>query len=428
MRLLLFAVAIIWLSADTSADDAKDTLDKVNAGVDAANAIVDVLGDEKFSKNFGKIGEVARKIGPFLKAVGPAIALVGVFMPSEELRFMKKKFAEVDAKFDQVFQKFAEVENLIQKTGLKAQYAQYEHTILSLSTKLSEILNAPTTDVDVYNRSFILEYTNHYDEPTFKIWNGMMPGTRRLSDNIPLTAMEYFDNDRKKVQKVMKGVLNLILQGVKVELAYLKIMRPDKDYTVIQGDWEKRVSQLVDQMKSYDKTVAGRYHDQIENEIPVKLAQWRGQSHSTFATNLFNFLNTKYDWRDWHVVAYNELHGGNHHWVKWCGGYHSFRHQGRNLVVASVDDGKSPINKNNAYKKLSQVSTRWCKSDWVVGHRCGNRSAKDVFFHHLQNEFKSCYNYASIGVIEKIAGIAHRAPPNRLAVRDNNKYTLHAFG
>ena len=189
MRLLLFAVAIIWLSADTSADDAKDTLDKVNAGVDAANAIVDVLGDEKFSKNFGKIGEVARRIGPFLSAVGPAIALVSVFLPSEELRFMKKKFAEVDAKFDQVFQKFAEVENLIQKTGLKAQYAQYEHTILSISTKLSEILSAPTADVDVYNRSFIWEYTNSYDGSTFKIWNEMMNGTRRLSDNIPLKAI-----------------------------------------------------------------------------------------------------------------------------------------------------------------------------------------------------------------------------------------------
>ena len=240
--------------------------------------------------------------------------------------------------------------------------------------------------------------------------------------------MEYFDNDRKKIQNVMKGVLNLILQGVKVELAYLKIMRPEKDYTVIQGDWETRVSQLVDQMKSYDDTVARRYHDQIQKEIPAKLAQWHGQSHSTFATNLFNFLNTKYDWRDWHVVAYNELHGGNHHWVKCCGGYLSFRHHGRNLVVASVDDGKSPINKNDAYNKLGEVSTRWCKKDWLYGHRCGNRSAKDVFFHHLQNEFKSCYNYASTVVIEKNTGIAHKAPPHRLAVRNNNRYTLHAFG
>ena len=146
MRHLLFTVAIIWLVADTRADNAKDTLEKVNAGVDATNAIVEVLSDEKFSKNFGKIGKIATKMGPFLGAVGPAIALVSVFLPespSPELQFMKKKFAEVDAKFDQVFQKFAEVENLIQKTGLKSQYAAYEHTILSLSTKLSEFLSAP---------------------------------------------------------------------------------------------------------------------------------------------------------------------------------------------------------------------------------------------------------------------------------------------
>ena len=103
------------------------------------------------------------------------------------------------------------------------------------------------------------------------------------------------------------------------------------------------------------------------------------------------------------------------------------RQHGRNLVVASVDDEKSPINKNDAYNKLGQVSTRWCKRGFW-GKRCGNRSAKDVYNHHLQNEFKSGCTFASAGVIEKNARIAHEAPSNRLAVRDNNKYTLHAFG
>ena len=330
MRLLLLAVALVWLADETRADDAQDVLDQVNGGVEATNAIVEVLADDKLSKTFGNIGKIATKMGPFLGAVGPAIALVSVFLPaspSPELQFMKEKFAEVDAKFDQVFTQFTEVKNLIEKTGLKAQYSAYEHTILSLSTKLSETLSAPTANVGVYKRSFIREYTSSYDGATFKIWNGMMLDSRVLSDNIPLAAMSYYNNDRKKVQKVMKGVINLILQGIKVELAFLKAKDLNLDYTVKQRDWENKITQLVNKVKTYDNTVAGRYYDQIQIDIPAKLAAWHGQSHSTFAANLYNFLNAKYDWREWHVLAYNELHGGEHHWVKWCSGYSSFRSQ-----------------------------------------------------------------------------------------------------
>ena len=237
MRLLLFGVVILWLSADTRADngEAKDALDKVNAGVEATNGIMEMLGDDEVTDKFGKIGQIAKKLGPFLGAIGPAIALISVFLPaapSAEMKYMKKKFAEVDAKFDQVFHEFHAVKNLVMKTGLKAQYAAYEHTILSLSTKLQEYLSADSAYADVYNRSFIREYAYGYDGASYKVWNGMMEKSRVLSDNIAITAMDFFDNDRKEVQRVMKGVLNLLLQGVKVELAFLKARGLDQDYEI----------------------------------------------------------------------------------------------------------------------------------------------------------------------------------------------------
>ena len=436
MQLLLFAVAIIWLGTETSADNAQDVMGKVKAGMEATNAIVTALGDENLSETFGKIGTVAAKIGPFLSAVGPAVALVSVFLPaspSPELEKMQLEFAEVDANFDKVFKNSEDVKKLIQKAGLNAIYAAYKHTITSLSTRLNDFLNATTAHVGVFNRSFIESYDSSNKDATLNIWNGMMEDNPVLSNNIPLTAMNYLDNDRKKVQKFMKEVLNLILQGVKVKLAYLKAKGLNHDYIVKQGYWKTKVTQLVNKMKSYDNIVKGRWYNQIQQDIPAKLAEWRGQSHSTFATNLYNFLNSKYDWRDWHVVAYNELHGGNHHWVKWCSGYHSFRHHGRNLVVASVDHNKPLTNKNDAYNKLGRVSTnKWCEvviSWWGSKKvKCTKRSAKDVYENYLPREFKSGCNFASAGVIDKNAGIAHRAPSNRLAVRDNNDYKLYAFG
>ena len=431
MRVLLFTATLVWLSTATRGQDAQDTLEKVQAGVDATNAIIDVLRDEKFSKTFSKIGEIAGKMGPFLGAIGPAISLVSIFLPqspSPELQLMKKEFAKVDAKFDQVFTKFAEVENLIEKTSLKNQYAQFEHTILSLSTRLREFLGANTADVSVYKRSFIREYESSYRGATFKIWNGVVEDTRVLSNNIPLTAMDFFDNDRKKVQGIMKGVLNLILQGVKVELAYLKAKELNHDYNVKKSDWQRKISQLVSVMKKHDRTVKNRWYSQIKTDIPQKLAEWHGRSNSDFANRLYNFLNSKFDWRDWHVVTYNDLHGGQHHYVKWCSGVKYFRTHGRNLVVASVDDRKSPINRGEAYAKLGSVSTRRRKTGFWGSRKTVDRKADDIWRNTFPKEFKTGCTYASAGVIKKSAGIAHRAPGNRLAVRDNNKYKLHVFG
>ena len=51
-------------------------------------------------------------------------------------------------------------------------------------------------------------------------------------------------------------------------------------------------------------------------------------------------------------MTYNDLHGGQHHYVKWCSGVKYFRTHGRNLVVASVDDRKSPINRERRMSSL----------------------------------------------------------------------------
>ena len=428
MRLLLFTIVLVGLGGAATAVHTQATIGKVKAGVDAAKAITDVIIAQNFTENFAKIGTIATKIGPFLGAIGPALALVSILLPkspSREMILMQKEFAKIDAKFDQVFSRFSELENLVQKAGLKAQYAQYEHTIQSLSTKLEELLGATSGDVASYKRFFTGEYSRSYDGATFKIWNGMMEDTNALSDNIALTAMQYYDNDRKKVQAVMKGVLNLILQGIKVELAYQTATGHDADYNVKQRDWEAKVNQLLAKLKRYDQTVKGNFQHQVEIDVPAKLAKWEGESNSQFATNLYNFLNEKYDWRDFHVLAYNELSGDNHHYVKWCGGYKSFREKGRNLVVASVDKSKHHIDTTSTGNTLTHVHTRHCLSN---GHRCVSYNAVDVYKSHMSHSYTSGCTYASVGVIEKDAGIAHKAASHRLVVKVNGKYELHAFG
>ena len=82
--------------------------------------------------------------------------------------------------------------------------------------------------------------------------------------NIPNEAMEFFDNGRKRVQNVMKGVMNLILQGGKVELAYEKARENDTFYTTKLTIWADRITQFVEKANMYNNMVKNKYQDQIE--------------------------------------------------------------------------------------------------------------------------------------------------------------------
>ena len=433
MRLILFTMVLFRLTVITKGQDIPSTLKKVRAGIDATNAIVEVLGHDQFSESFKNIGTIAAKAAPFLGAIGPIISLVAIFLPaapSPEMRELKLRFAQVDAKFDQVFQQFREVKNLIEKTSLKNQYAGFEHTILSLSLKLQKYIAANTADVPVYNRSFVREYMTSYGGATSKLWNGMVEDTLILSSNIPLTAMRYYNNHRKNVQAVMKGVCNLILQGVKVELAFLKAVGLDHDYRVMKDEWDRKIKYLLYKMAECDREVKSRWHNQMKIDVEDGLKTWRNQSHSDFATSLYDFLKSKYDWRAWHVVAYNELHGGTHHWLKWCGGYHSFRKYGRNLVVASVDSSKPPIDVKWAHTKLASIPVGYQKTNiWGHAYWVFYR-AEDIYNKEFPVEFKTGCTYASAGIIKAYAAVAHRAPGNRIVVttRDKTPFLFHVFG
>ena len=339
MRLLLFTFAIIWLGK-IRASDIRDIEDKVKEGTTATTEIIKALGDDKVSKTFGKIGKVAAKIGPFLGAIGPAVALLSLFSDTPELTAIKEGFANMDKKFDEVFNKFDEVDNLIRETSLKDQYASHELTIETHSRILREMLSASNkTNAEHYKRIFIEKYAHSKRIATYMIFQGMMEEGNYYK-NIPLEAMKFYDNDRKKVQKVMKGTIALILQGVKVELAYEKAIGNETGYIGKQTLWNKRIPELVNKAKEFDHKVKDNFHEQMKTDVDKKLKEWRDQGHETFSSNLYNFLNEKYDWRLWFVVSYNELYGSGKHWGGQCdqvSGYHSYRKYGRNLRVASVD-------------------------------------------------------------------------------------------
>ena len=404
--------------------DIKDNSDKIQAGLDAGTAIMEFLGDDNFSDTFGKIGSMAAKLGPFLGAIGPVFALINVFLPgkpSAELAFMKKKFAEMDRKFDQVFNQFRDVKYLIEESTLNIQYAPYEHTVIALSKNLHKMLAANISETDVHRRSFITHYESGYNDATNKLLAGMMEtNSFMLSKHIPTAAMKYTENNRKRVQNIMKGMTNLILQGVKVELGYFSAKNLTKDYNVKKRNWENKINALVDVMKEMDELVTEKWHSQMTTDVERKLVDWKDRSNKDFASQLYDFLVAKFDWKDWLVVSYEEYYGGEKHWVSWSGGFKKFRAHGRNLVISSVDRNKPLINWTRAFELT------WFYP--MESHPILLTPAEEIFKSSSSrlSELRR-YPYAAFCVIHK-GDVHHKAKSNRLSTTAIYPYIVIVFG
>ena len=261
---------------------------------------------------------------------------------------------------------------------------------------------------------FVQKYASSDKLATSNIWQGMMrEGV--FSTNIPTEAMKYFDNDRKRVQKVMKGTINLILQGVKVELAYEKAKGNDGNYAAKERMWKDRITRLVEKSKKYDEQVRDKYRDQLEIDTVKKLKEWRDEGHQDFANSLYYFLEEKYDWRTWFVISYNVISGPNNHWGHQCYGYGSFRKYNRNLRVASFDTDHQPrFNRKLAGSDLAALRY--------------SPDAKTMETNLTKRRWQLC-SVAATGVIrEGVADVKFRAPWYRMNYIVGGSFIAYIFG
>ena len=438
MRLLLLSVSVICLSLKTEAGTTRGDLNKVKAGIDAGNAITKIFDND----HFGKIGELASHITPFLGAIGPVMSFFTLFTPSPEVqrwRKMVKNFKEMNDKLDRVMRGLSSVESLIKDQGLKAQFSKYDLTIISLYSRLQDILTAKS-NLKYYIGKFMEEYKDSDKGAVNKIWIGMTTNSTTIRNNIPSAVVDNVDNDRKQFDRAMKSVIGVILKGIEVELAHLTFEKQYHNRTVAESYWDKKMNQLEYNNQKYDQIIAGRWNKQYGKDIDSKLRQWNTLSQSSFADRLYDFLKDKYFWRDWYVTAYSVL-GGSDNYNKVCDGTGIVRYNshGRNLVVVSVEQNKTAIDKPYAYRNFGKVTTWSCHQQYSrVGRtKCNGVYAKNTY-NSFPDKLKNGCEYAALGVIQRYKEnfwgsktyikIKHKGPFERRECKDNGRYRLHTFG
>ena len=421
------------------AASAQVTAGHVGRGVVAGKGLLDLFNSLNHSSKFAtKLATAFKKITPFLGAIGPALVLVTAIIPKQPTQFEKdvmSNFSKIHQSFDKVFSEFKDVKNLIETTSMKAQYGRYEQQIEWQSKHLQNLLEANSSNVASRKTYFLKAYSLHLNQPTWILYNFMI-GNSTMSDNIPRLAMSYTNNNRKQVQHFLSGILNLIIKGVTVHLAYLKLHGgyTEGHYNKDEREWAERVKEIIKHIETVDTEVKNKWKNQFEQEALNIASRDKDKSHEEVAEAMYNHLSKKYDWRKWFVVVYDPVTGGEKHEDKTCGGFYKFRYRGLNILVASNDENNPGLTGKEYYDVRGlRDRTLIKKWHWYYGLRhvpLGAKYMLDTMVpKYLVNAAASCGRYRAVGVIETKANPAYKGSEGRYAVANTRKndYKIHVF-
>ncbi|XP_063448624.1 uncharacterized protein LOC134728120 isoform X1 [Mytilus trossulus] len=374
-----FLVTLLMLFSSPIHSMTPEEKQQVNAGLELGKGIAELLEKKEFTTSLTKI---AKGIGPYLGALGPFIGVVMAFIPSEseELGFMKDMMKTIDNRLDRVDNRFNDVERLIQWNIVAINFGQLEQRINAVSREFQYIYAVPQVAVKNRKTIFIANYEGDFQNSGTKLYQAIVQKQDTFQEDLGTSVLRYTENDRKKTQVFLLGVMQLLFQAVKVELGYLFVNKFTHNANFMKSDWEKRIKEVKGKFEQIDYQCTNvNYHPQCGKDIDAYAATNSGQTNGQFATGLFRLLGGKYYWRDWVVLAYDPISGGANHWVGVGGGHIKFRKNGRNIVVASVDKSRSVMNLARAEKNMKAVAEKKRVGNWWQGYRNVLKTAQDIF-------------------------------------------------
>lgn len=317
----------------------------VQTGLKTANAFAENLAVGNF---LNAVKSMASSIAPFLSIIESLLSiyrnLKGNKSPSPELQAIKKLYETVNARFDNMETRFKDIQNEIQWGQAIAPLLDCETKVRTLLKRFHDLFQNPPPDVEG-QRNILLERYNSKcsDSLYYSIINdtGIQIG---YYTNILLEGMVHLAYDRTKIRNFMISLVGMMYKAATLDLIFINFRTPQNyNYTVMR--WTKRFEEIQKKMLQTDTEVVSHWYFQADEDVKKITSENISLNNKNLMISLYHFLTTKYYWRDWLVVVYNPIIGGDAHHVWECGGFYKPRYYNRNLLISSVDNGKPPINK-----------------------------------------------------------------------------------
>lgn len=378
---ILVVLAVFLINCPTAVDSiSKDDMNKIKSGLEAGEAIARLLESKQFGSSLSKITFSA---GPYLGAVGAFVGFISALNPSEsaELVYMKRMMKAIDRRLDLFDYQFDRIVRLITWSVIQVNFGQIEQKIKAMSLELEDLYNVPPSAVKNRKLIFIKKYDSDYQNSGLKLYLFIVQKYSTFQKNLGIAVMHFTKNDRRKTQIFLLGVMQLLLQAAKLELAYLSVHKYYSNAEYMKVRWTNRIQEVRQKFEHIDNQCKNEYHSESGKDIDEYSLGNRGKTNQSFATELWKLLCSKYYWRDWVVVVYDPIWGYDHHTVRVSGGHIKFRKDGRNILVASVDKRHPVMNVGRAEQQMKKVSMTYLyrAKGWLTRARHKRHSARHIF-------------------------------------------------
>ncbi|VDI68564.1 Hypothetical predicted protein [Mytilus galloprovincialis] len=444
-RVYLLTLLLILCAVQKTETVSINDLNEIKDGVKFAETMTTAMKPLEFTEF---LASAASKALPFISATLKFVNLIFSHIgnsESPELLQIKRLYNEMNRRFDIVDNELLDIKKLINWTRVSNQFSKIEREITTVSIQFKIIYDGPLAIRKSEKSYFMNAFESTCLNCALDLYHGIMGVNKGLSDDILQTAMTSLQYDRPKTQMFMLGIFKLLLLGLNNELAYRKLKFGNADYLFIKKQWESRLTNVTEKMKRIDEAVKIKYHDQAEKDIArISMQNLRSvRSNHNFSEYLYDHLVQKYDWRDWLVVVYRPIWGVQNHVNHICDGYRRYGMYERDVLVASVDQSKDPINTTIADAITKGITTT--HTTWTSGtcHTTGNydicspgfwttnkRNALEVY-NLIPSETRDCNMYSSMGVIDSWVDLWYQGKSERLVhhrTPGSNSYSIHLFG
>ena len=162
---------------------------------------------------------------------------------------------QIDNRFDRVDSSFTKVLRLIDWNAVKVNFGQIKQKILAMSNEYQFIYEVPKTAVENKKIIFVNHYDSDYQNSGTKLYQAVIHKQGTFQENLGTCVMRYTKNDRKLTQEFLLGIMKLMLQATKIELAYLQIKSYDQNAIFMRTKWEQRIKAVKSNFAAIDRSV-----------------------------------------------------------------------------------------------------------------------------------------------------------------------------
>lgn len=298
--------------------------DKLSTGFnDGAKGFL--LGLEKLVTPEKLLGFIS-KLSGFIGIAGGFLSFLFIFIPkqeSAELKFMKKKFAEVNMKLDRMFNEFDNVKNIITLENQRAAYIDDATAILFGYKQLTEHFiheisetNCTTPRDCLRQRLVVAEsYQKHFNikHRLYKILRGTTESISVFNDPLLDLIKRKYKCNIGEVIRFANGVILLAFKGQQVVIAHEKLTGSNASIIFAVKEWSDLVYSIRNKVEDIKVECYKNIDEYMKDDVEDTIYQTNMPSNKQAADSLKNKLDIKYPWLYWTVLSYGS-YGAQNHW------------------------------------------------------------------------------------------------------------------